>query len=94
MNLPTRVLVLTLATALPAASQAPSQPAPSPPPRIEVAESRKLVADGKAVMIDVRAAADYAANHIAGALSVPLDTVAERTDELKKGGKKVIAYCA
>ena len=68
-------------------------PTPSPAPRIEVAECQKRVAAGKAIIVDVRDAAAYNASHIAGALSIPLDGVAVKADELKKDGKAVIAYC-
>ena len=73
-------------------AQAPA-PTPSPAPRMEVSECQKRVAAGKAVIVDVRDAAAYKANHIAGALSVPLDTVGAKADELKKGGKAIVAYC-
>ena len=86
-----------LAVALAPATAAPQTPTPaptpSPAPRIEVAECQKRVAAGKAVIVDVRDAAAYNSSHIAGALSIPLDGVAARADELKKDGKAVIAYC-
>ena len=47
----------------------------------------------KVVVIDVRPAGAYRDNHIAGALSVPLDTVGQRAAELKASGKPVVAYC-
>jgi rhodanese-related sulfurtransferase len=58
-----------------------------------VADCEKRVAAGKAVIVDVRDAAAYNASHIAGALSIPLGEVAAKADELKKGGKVVVAYC-
>ena len=86
-----------LAVALAPAAAAPQIPAPaptpSPAPRIEVAECQKRVAAGKALIVDVRDAVAYNAGHIEGALSIPLDGVAAKADELKKGGKAVVAYC-
>jgi 3-mercaptopyruvate sulfurtransferase SseA len=68
-------------------------PTPSPAPRMVVADCEKLVAAGEAVIVDVRDAASYSAGHIKGALSIPLGELAAKTDELKKGGKVVVAYC-
>jgi hypothetical protein len=91
---PTPVLALALAAALPAGGPSPAQAAsPTTASRIDLAECRKLVDEGKAVIVDVRDATAYGASHIAGALSIPLDTVAAKAGELKKQGKAVIAYC-
>jgi len=84
-------LAVALAPAA-AAAQTPT-PAPSPAPRIEVAECQKQAAAGKAVIVDVRDAAAYNTGHIAGALSIPLDGVGAKADELKKGGQVIVAYC-
>jgi len=81
------------ALAIPVAASAQA-PGPATPPRLEIAECLKRVAAGTAIVIDVRSAEAYAAGHVAGALSVPLDTVAAKAGELKKLGKAVVAYCA
>ena len=94
MNLHNTILAATLALGPAAASAQAPVPTPSPAPRMDVAECQKRVAAGKAVIVDVRDAAAYNANHIAGALSVPLDDVAAKADELKKRGKAIVAYCA
>ena len=93
MKLLETLLVATLALApAPARAQAPV-PNPSPAPRIDVAECQKRLAAGKAVIVDVRDAAAYNASHIAGSLSIPLDSVAAKADDLKKKGKAIVAYC-
>ncbi|GAA2901634.1 metalloregulator ArsR/SmtB family transcription factor [Streptosporangium fragile] len=50
------------------------------------------VAAGDVTVIDVRPAEEYAAGHIPGAISVPLDELAARLAELPADGT-VVAYC-
>jgi rhodanese-related sulfurtransferase/predicted transcriptional regulator len=52
----------------------------------------RSVARGEAVLIDVRPALEYAHGHLAGALSVPLEELAERLPELPRD-KRIVAYC-
>ncbi|HLH66579.1 MAG TPA: metalloregulator ArsR/SmtB family transcription factor [Solirubrobacteraceae bacterium] len=47
---------------------------------------------GEVVLIDVRPAEEYAAGHIAGARSVPLDELEHRLAELPQG-LEIVAYC-
>jgi rhodanese-related sulfurtransferase len=47
---------------------------------------------GEAIVLDVRPAAEYAAGHIPGAISIPLDELADRLSELP-GDAEVVAYC-
>jgi rhodanese-related sulfurtransferase len=47
---------------------------------------------GRAVVIDVRPALEYAAGHIAGARSVPIDELADAVDALPRS-REIIAYC-
>lgn len=47
---------------------------------------------GDAVLIDVRPAAEFAAGHIDGARSIPLDELEQRLAELPPG-REVVAYC-
>ena len=47
---------------------------------------------GGVVVLDVRPAEEYAAGHIPGALSIPVDELAERIAELPDDAE-VIAYC-
>jgi len=44
------------------------------------------------VVLDVRPSEEYAAGHIAGALSLPLAELAKRLAEIPRG-KRVVAYC-
>jgi rhodanese-related sulfurtransferase len=47
---------------------------------------------GTATVIDVRPAAEYAAGHIPGAVSLPLDELQARLAELPDGAE-IVAYC-
>ena len=53
--------------------------------------SRRL-RDGQVLVLDVRPAAEYAAGHIPGAVSVPHDQLAARLAELPAGAD-IVAYC-
>lgn len=50
------------------------------------------IAEGGVTLIDVRPGEEYAAGHIPGALSVPLDELADRLTELPADGT-IVAYC-
>ncbi|CAL9343650.1 hypothetical protein SUDANB106_00326 [Streptomyces sp. enrichment culture] len=60
----------------------------------EVAREELLarVGSGDVVVLDVRPAQEYAAGHIPGAISIPVDELAERVGELPDG-VEVVAYC-
>lgn len=77
-------------------AETPEQPAPAPRPvearRITATEAREAVAKGTAVLVDVRGAEAYAAEHAKGALSIPLHEVTARASELPKD-KLIITYC-
>ena len=81
-------LVLTLAVAA-----LPAVRAQQLAQRITVAELKPLYDAGKVIVLDVRSAEAYQAEHVAGALSVPLAVVGEKAEELKSKGKLVVAYC-
>jgi len=61
--------------------------------RITRDEAIKMVAQGKAVFIDVRPKSDYDASHIKGAISMPLGEVITRLRDLPPR-KFLITYCA
>jgi 3-mercaptopyruvate sulfurtransferase SseA len=61
--------------------------------RISIEETQKAVADGEALIVDVRDEATYKTGHIKGAKSVPLSQFDERIGELPKD-KLIITYCA
>ena len=63
--------------------------------RMTMAEFKKLLAANEVVVIDVRSADSYAAGHIPGALSVPLETITPAlAEKLKKMGKPIATYCS
>jgi rhodanese-related sulfurtransferase len=47
---------------------------------------------GDLVLLDVRPEAEFEAGHIDGAVSVPIDELPERLDELPEGAE-IVAYC-
>jgi rhodanese-related sulfurtransferase/DNA-binding transcriptional ArsR family regulator len=47
---------------------------------------------GEVVVLDVRPAEEYAAGHVPGALSIPVEQLPDRIDELP-AGTEVVAYC-
>lgn len=55
-------------------------------------ELLERVRSGRATVIDVRPAEEYAAGHIPGAVSVPLDELADRLAEFP-ADQEVVAYC-
>lgn len=55
-------------------------------------ELLRRVRAGRAVVLDVRPAIEYAAGHIPGAVSIPLAELAERLDELSED-IEIVAYC-
>ena len=55
-------------------------------------ELAQRLATGDVVVIDVRPAAEYAAGHIAGARSIPIDRLAADINDLPDG-LEVVAYC-
>ena len=54
-------------------------------------EAQALLADG-AQLVDVRVAHEWDAGHIPGATHLPLEELAERTNELDPG-RPVVLYC-
>ncbi len=55
-------------------------------------ELRRRLRAGDVVVLDVRARAEYAAGHIAGAVSVPVGELRSRLGEIPVGAH-VVAYC-
>lgn len=50
------------------------------------------VGEGRALVLDVRPAEEYAAGHVPGAVSIPLDQLADRLAEIPPD-TEVVAYC-
>ena len=85
----------------PVTEEKPAISAPAIPDTREPLEARFAVvkalhdADG-AVFVDARSAEDYAAGHIAGALSMPFDDVFKKPElarQLQDQGKPIVTYC-
>lgn len=55
-------------------------------------ELRARLAREEVVLIDVRPAEEYAAGHIAGSKSIPIDELDQRLTELPKD-REIVAYC-
>lgn len=84
----------------PSATATGDQLSPASVRRIGLAEAKALADAGEAILVDVRTPSSYEEAHIAGALSLPLDEVTDRLDELVEragdlGGEAlIIFYCA
>lgn len=63
-------------------SGAPADAAPKPVPLISAVEIRKNASDPAMTIVDLRPASEYAAGHIPGALSVPLEELDQRINEI------------
>lgn len=64
----------------------------SNPEPVRMAELLKRARSQDLIILDTRPASEYAAGHIAGALSVPIDELQRRLRELPKS-KRYVAYC-
>jgi rhodanese-related sulfurtransferase len=92
MNWRTCVLAaLILAAAWPAAAQLTDE---TSVPRISVAELKRALDAGQALVIDVRDGRSYADGHLPGSISIPLDQLAQKLALLKGSRKTLVAYCA
>ena len=60
--------------------------------RITVAQAREAVAQGKAIIVDVRSQDSYNSGHIKGALWIELDAIGSRARQLPRD-KMIITYC-
>lgn len=60
--------------------------------QVSRAELQRRIAEGSVTLIDVRPSAEYAAGHIPGARSLPLEDLLMRLGELPADGT-VVAYC-
>ena len=85
--------VATTAERSAAVSPAPAEQA-DPSLRVTQEEFATLSATGAVVVVDVRDAAAFAAGHIPGALSIPLDSIEQSAERLRTTGKPVVTYCS
>ena len=63
-------------------------------PRFSVAELKKALDAGQALVIDVRDSRSFADGHLPGAINVPLDQIPQKLTQLKGSRKVIVAYCA
>lgn len=56
------------------------------------ADLKGLLEQG-AVLLDVRTPGEFAQGHAKGAKNIPLQSLQQQIDKLKKQGKPVVAYC-
>jgi rhodanese-related sulfurtransferase len=63
--------------------------------RLSPLEAVRLINDRQALVVDVRAAADFKKGHILDAINVPQPRLAERIDEFGKDtARPIVVYCA
>jgi hypothetical protein len=94
------VWVVTIALVVAACAPSTSQPEPEGPAvavpqaveRITLEESKAAFDNNSALFLDVRSEAAYAASHIPGAVSIPLQFLEPRIAELDPG-QWIITYC-
>ena len=60
--------------------------------RISGSDARSLVADG-AMLVDVRSPGEFSGGHIEGAISIPIQELAARVDELGDQSGPIVLYC-
>ena len=63
-------------------------------PRVAMDEFERLLADRRIAVVDVRTREEYAAGHIPGAVSIPVDELDIRVQELRALGRPIVAYCS
>ncbi len=61
--------------------------------RITVADAKKAVDAGEAIIVDARSQDSYNNEHIKGSINIPSKEMEERYNELPKD-KKIIVYCS
>lgn len=61
--------------------------------RVTTVETRDAVANGTAIIVDVRGDDAYRQSHIKGSISIPLGEVAARLNKLPRD-KMIVTYCS
>jgi hypothetical protein len=61
-------------------------------PRISLEEAQSKLAQGEAILIDVRSGESFEKSHAVGAISIPEDEMGTRLNELPSD-KEIILYC-
>ena len=87
------VLIVTSCSPKESGTELPSSTYLPEVPRIGVEEVRaKLDADSNIVIVDSRSRAIYDQSHVAGAISIPITTMAEPYNSLN-GSDEIVIYC-
>jgi len=76
-----------------ASAPAPTQNPEDKMPRVSAEETKRLVDQGKAVIIDVRGTEAYKITHIKGAIDYPLSKIENKDFSGLPKDKRIIAYC-
>jgi rhodanese-related sulfurtransferase len=82
------------ASSAPAKQPAAQQSADSQVPRITVDQLKQLVADGQAVIVDVRDVNAYNHKHIKGSISLPLEKISAGEHKNLPRDKHIVTYCS
>jgi rhodanese-related sulfurtransferase len=92
----TLVLAMTVAAGWGIRAQQPDQTADAPAPRMAFADFKKLHAQGRLLVVDVRDEVSFKSGHIPGAISVPLEDVKRRAAQIrtKAADREVVTYCS
>lgn len=61
--------------------------------RVSVADTRQALDKGTAIFLDVRSVESYEAGHLPGAISIPIDELPDRMQELDPNAW-IITYCS
>ena len=77
----------------PVAASASAETA-DPTLRITQPDFLKLTSARAVTIVDVRDTAAFEEGHIPGAISVPLDSVEQAAERLRKAGKPIVTYCS
>lgn len=87
----------TVTNPAPSPAVAAAPPAQNPEdlmPRVKVEEAKKLMEDGKAIIIDVRGTSSYQASHLKGSIDYPLAKIEAGDFNGLPKDKRIIAYCS
>ncbi|MGB5415536.1 MAG: rhodanese-like domain-containing protein, partial [Polyangiales bacterium] len=60
--------------------------------RISGSDARSLIAEG-AILVDVRSPGEFSGGHIEGAISIPIQELGGRTEELGDKSRPIVLYC-
>jgi rhodanese-related sulfurtransferase len=63
-------------------------------PRIAMNDFERKLAAGDVAVIDVRSPEEYAAGHIPGALSIPVEELEARAAEVRTFRRPIVTYCS